>query len=239
MFTFTNNVANTSYSIKPKKGNNEYVNISNDNTPKDDILLIDLKTINFENVSVELALNVLQLKHKIYYDMNQQEIIKYYNNKMKLTNNIDTILALKIILKAKLKESNSQNKINVSNYNESNNSNITLNTLNIEQKNNNMMNNNSFKIQQNNIKNVQNNYLPVNNKNISIQSIPIKNQNIINNPTTKNIQISNNQPKEFNYNNVSSAVETHNNQIVVNSNEYDINNIINSYVSKKTSCFIK
>ena len=92
------------FSIKPKKvSNNDYLNISNDNNENNSVLSIDLKTINFENISVELALNVLQLKHNDYYNMNQTEIIQYYNNKMKLTNNINNILALKIILKYKLK----------------------------------------------------------------------------------------------------------------------------------------
>ena len=39
--------------------------------------------INFENISVELALNVLQLKHNKYNEMTQQDMIQYYNEKIK------------------------------------------------------------------------------------------------------------------------------------------------------------
>ena len=101
------------FNIQPKKEHNDYINISNDDTENNNILLIDLKTINLENISVELALNVLQLKHSVYNDMNQNDMIQYYNNKIKMTNNINTILALKIILKSKLKGSDIKiNKMN-------------------------------------------------------------------------------------------------------------------------------
>ena len=77
------------------------------------ILNVDLKSINFENISTELALNVLQLKHNKYYEMTHQDIIQYYNEKIKLNNNMNTILALKIILKYKFKDLNvSHNKLN-------------------------------------------------------------------------------------------------------------------------------
>ena len=116
MFTFNNNSISGSYSMRPKKDKNpvDFININNDNfNENSNILNVDLKTIHFENISVELALNVLQLKHNIYYEMTHQDIIQYYNEKIKLNNNMNTILALKIILKYKFKDLNvSNNKLN-------------------------------------------------------------------------------------------------------------------------------
>jgi hypothetical protein len=116
MFTFNNNSISGSYSMRPKKDKNpiDYVNINNDNfNENNNILNVDLKSINFENISVELALNVLQLKHNKYYEMTQQDMIQHYNEKIKLNNNINSILALKIILKYKFKDTNiSVNKLN-------------------------------------------------------------------------------------------------------------------------------
>jgi hypothetical protein len=126
MFSFSNSTPSQSYSIKPKKDtNNDYVNISNDiSNVNNNILTVDVKAINFENISVELALNILQLKHNIYYEMSQYEVIEYFNNKMKLTNNINNILALKIILKAKLKGLDVKiNKNNVMTFSDTNNKN--------------------------------------------------------------------------------------------------------------------
>lgn len=151
------------YSLKPNKKysknqyNDEYLNISNDKEPNENILKIDLKTINFENTSVELALNTLHLNHNEYHNMGQAQIIKYYNDKIKLTNNINTILALKIILKYKLKNQdpniNKQNGITVgfpSPINHSNNVKNQNVPNNIENKINSMINvqKNEFKIKQ-------------------------------------------------------------------------------------------
>lgn len=167
--------------IKPKKdhNNNDYINISNDDTENNNILLIDLKTINLENISVELALNVLQLKHSVYNDMNQNDMIQYYNNKIKMTNNINTILALKIILKSKLKGAdikiNKMNGIMISKQESSINSNnknkIIGTESEIEKKINSLKtsSNSDFKIQQvqhNNFKIVQKNIIPGINKNL-------------------------------------------------------------------------
>ena len=173
MFTFSNSTLSQSYSIKPKKEtNSDYVNISNDNNKEANILPINLKAINFENISVELALNVLQLKHNNYHEMSQYDIIQYYNDKMKLTNNINIILALKIILKAKLKGLDVKiNKHNVMTFSDTNENNkiTTDNTFNEKKKEINkndtldnedntkndfkinQFQNNSFKIIQNNI----------------------------------------------------------------------------------------
>lgn len=106
MFTFSSNTLAGSYSMRPKRDNpnNDYTNISiNSIEPDNSILSIDVNSINFENASVELALNVLQLQHVKYHEMTQQDVIMYYNDRMKMNNDINKILALKIILKNKLK----------------------------------------------------------------------------------------------------------------------------------------
>jgi len=109
MITFSNNILSNSFSMRPKKDiqNNEFLNIvpNNDNFENDNILKIDLNSINLENLSLELALNVLQLKHTEYHQMTEQDMIIFFNEKMKLTLNMNNIIALKIILKTKLKTS--------------------------------------------------------------------------------------------------------------------------------------
>ncbi len=206
-----------SLNIKPKKeNNNQPINISNNDEENNGVLLIDLKTINLENISVELALNVLQLKHATYYEMNQSDIIQYYNNKMKLTNNINTILALKIILKSKLKgldlKINNKNGIMFSNREPNNNTstNITTNnydTLNIEKKikaiTSTSTNNDDFRInqvQKNNFKIIQNKVSQDTNKNL----VEFKNTsqnfypNQLNNSQTNNLQTNNSQTNKVN-----------------------------------------
>lgn len=183
-----------SYSLKPKKEhNNEYLNISNNSEEDNNILLIDLKTINFENVAVELALNVLQLNHNEYYNMNKNQIIQYYNNKMKLTKNMNNILALKIILKSKLKDLNGTMVLE---HDKSESTKQNLNEKKVsetEEKINSLLNmtqqeNYQIKqVQQNNFKIIQNN-LPQN-----------LNKNIIEYPNTQNI---NNQPNLKNQQNL-------------------------------------
>ena len=110
MFPFSNNTLSNTYSMRPPKDNsskhmnNDYVNISPDISGENsNVLNIDLNSINFENVSVELALNIVGLQHKLYHEMSQYDIIKYYNDKIKLLNNLNVNLALKILLKHKLK----------------------------------------------------------------------------------------------------------------------------------------
>ena len=67
MFTFSNNNFSNSYSIRPPKKNDSneqkvYTNIVNESSnTNNNILSIDLNSINFENTSVELALNILKL----------------------------------------------------------------------------------------------------------------------------------------------------------------------------------
>ena len=250
------------FSIKPKKEhNNEYLNISNENNENNNMLSIDLKTINFENISVELALNILQLKHNEYYNMNQTEIIQYYNHKIKLTNNINNILALKIILKYKLKgldiKINKINGIMVSEYNNLTKNSKKKETFEIEQKINSLINNTNddFKIQQvqqNNFKIIQHNNMQNSNKNIiefpkNLNNITPKlnanlkqNQNIIPNKNFNSIEINKqlnqiSQQNLYNSNNNSKFIsnEKHNNMNVINSSEFDIDTIINSYSQKK------
>jgi hypothetical protein len=170
-----------SYSLKPKKEhNNEYLNISNNFEEDNTVLSIDLKTINFENIAVELALNVLQLNHNEYYNMNQTQIVQYYNDKMKLTKNMNYILALKIILKSKLKgldvKINKMNGIMISDYEKSENAKYNLNEKmkisDTEEKINSLLNaDNKEKyqikqVQQNNFKIIQHNITPNINNNI-------------------------------------------------------------------------
>ena len=185
------------FSIKPKKvSNNDYLNISNNNNENNSVLSIDLKTINFENISVELALNILQLKHNEYYNMNQTEIIQYYNNKMKLTNNINNILALKIILKYKLKgldiKINKMNGIMLSDNEQKDNlPKKSENTKNnhMEQKINSIINisqDDDYKIQQ-----VQQNNFKI------IQKNSTQNSNIIELP--KNLYVSNSNSNDVKY----------------------------------------
>jgi hypothetical protein len=180
MFTISNTKTvngSSSFSVKPKKennnANNDYVKISNDTSEDDGYLSIDLNKINFENISVELALNVLQLKHNIYHEMNQYEIIKYYNEKMKLSNNLNIILALKIILKSKLKGLNikidKSNTISSSYVTQTPISNLKENDKKeFTALNKNISESNEFKIQQiqqtsksNNFKIIQNTIQPI------------------------------------------------------------------------------
>lgn len=281
-----------SYAIKPRRTqNDDYVNISNNNEENNNLLLIDLKTINFENISVELALNVLRLKHKIYYDMTQNDIIQFYNNKMKLTNNIDTILALKIILKAKLKgldiKINKSNGITFGNSNK----NLKNSSKNIisetEQKINSILDKNdlNFKIkqvQQNNFKIIQQNTTqnlykniveyPNKTPNFYIQqnnlsnNLNIANQNTNSNTANKNylsnnVNIANqnananianqnanaNIANQNNFLNTVNITNGPNNNLekndsksqVINSSEFDIDSIINSYAQKKYYGLVK
>ena len=257
------------FSIKPKKvSNNDYLNISNDNNENNSVLSIDLKTINFENISVELALNVLQLKHNDYYNMNQTEIIQYYNNKMKLTNNINNILALKIILKYKLKgldiKINKMNGIMLSEpelepkLKQKNNLSKNYST---EQKINSIINNSQDdykiqQIQQNNYKIIQKNTEHNINKNniVLTKNLHDANVNIVQYPTV-NLGNKNNGDKN-NYNKTNDKIFTQSNQftqskqnlsvnekinnmVVITSTEFDIDTIINSYVQKKNSGLAK
>lgn len=258
-----------SLNIKPPKNNNEHknttnndhFNISNDETPNDDVLLIDLKTINLENISVELALNVLQLKHIKYYEMNQTDIIQYYNNKIKLTNNINTILALKIILKSKLKgidvKINKSNGIMISKNESKINTqpdNKSSNTSNTEKKINSIISksNNDFKIQQishanqNNFKIVQNNNTHnqnINNKpnNMYLNQQLNQQSNQFNNLYPNNLFNKSEQSVQFNNSHSNSKIvkEKINDMVVINSSEFDIDSIINSYSQKKNLGFIK
>lgn len=240
-----------SYSLKPKKEyNNEYLNISNNITENNNILSIDLKTINFENISVELALNTLQLKHSDYHNMNQIQIIKFYNEKMKLTNNINNILALKIILKHKLKDIdvkiNKANGIMFSELNNLKNVNIKNNkNSNTEQKINSIINNtkDNYKIQQ-----VQNNNFKIVQKNVSYNNIKnnsnysnfinnVNNYNFIELPNNnQNIQsINNNLNKQpFNYLNQQEKLNINNNKEnfefnIKNSQKLNEKNSINNF----------
>jgi len=210
------------FSIKPKKETNkDYLNISNNNNENNSVLSIDLKTINFENIAVELALNVLQLKHNEYYNMNQTEIIQYYNHKMKLTNNINNILALKIILKYKLKgldiKINKMNGIMVSGPEIQNN--LSKNTKKTEKsttelKIDSIINNSQedFKIQQvqqNNFKIIQKNITQNFNKNIV--EIPKYSYNF-------NNAISNNST------NINPYVNTMSNNNNISNDNFNVNN---------------
>ena len=250
MFTFSNSTLSQSYSIKPKKdSNNDYVNVSNDISNVDkNILTVDIKAINFDNISVELALNVLQLKHNIYYEMSQYDVIEYYNDKMKLTNNIDTILALKIILKFKLKGLDVKiNKNNVMTFSDTNIQNngqeqdtglIDNNKSNHDKINknhkyeyNHKQEQNNFKIQQ--IQNepvfklVQNNKIFGNADTLGLNQNQINqnqnNQNQVNN-SSQNNQNQVNNSSQNNQNQVNNS--SHNNQNQVNNssqNNFKIN----------------
>ncbi len=221
--------------IKPKKdnNNNQYINISNTTDEKDEILNIDLKTINLENISVELALNVLQLKHSTYNDMKQNDIIQYYNNKIKMTNNINTILALKIILKSKLSVSdvkiNKINGISVSNQNTSIEANRISNLVDSKIKTSILKSNNNFKIQQdlpqNNFKIIQNNITSSINK-----------YSTTNNDLENHLKIFNHEIKPIDNNVISN--EKIKNLNVINSSEFDIDSIIKSYSHKKNQGFM-
>ena len=265
MFTFNNSSISGSYSMRPKKDKNpvEYINIQNETfNENNNFLNIDLKSINFENMAVELALNVLQLKHNKYSDMNQQNIIEYYNDKIKLNNNINSILALKIILKHKLKDVNvPTNKINKTNTNEFNtgNNNVNNTTNNkkfLEQQNTNNFtgqnqftivqngkktNQNDFKITQIDNKNKNSNILIKNNYQTNIPDNNIKYFNMYqqNNP---NLYQQNNPNIKYNQNNpyLKHNNSQPNNHIqIANSSEFDIDSIINSYTQKKTNGMIK
>jgi hypothetical protein len=206
MFTFNNNAISGSYSMRPKKEKNpvEYININNDNfNDNNKILNFDLGIINFDNIAVELALNILQLKYNKYNEMTQQDMIVFYNEKIKLNNNINSILALKIILKYKFKGLdvgiNKLNRITINDdilnnnqLNSKNTQNITVNSSQIKPKpdsniinnsskhkefsiiqNGKKMNSNDFKIIQIEIGNEKKNYT----NNIYNLHVPNKNIN--------------------------------------------------------------
>lgn len=98
----TNNIT-----LKPSKNNSQgFSNNIISNYNDDYILKVDVNSINFENISVELALNILRLNHTTYHNMSEMDIIKYYNEKSRMNLSLDAILALKIIIKSKLKNSN-------------------------------------------------------------------------------------------------------------------------------------
>ena len=257
MFTFSNNTLANTYSMRPKKANNnqEHLNINREEFDQNDkILNIDLKSINIDNMAVELALNVLMLKHNIYNEMTQHDIIQYYNNKIKLTNNISTILSLKIILKHKFKglnvNINKLNGITINDNNPEQNNNLNNSTNLYDSTNfsdstnltdfkfNNNTNNNNFKITQNN---ANNNFKITQNNTNNNFKITQNNQNF---NTSLNLSQNNKFIKQNSQPNITKPIEikpieTFNGQIVSKSLEFDIDSIINSYSKKKTSGLVK
>lgn len=244
MQNFSNNLLSNSSSFRPiKKKVPEYIN---NNMIKNDILNIDVNTIKFENISVELALNTLRINHTEYYNMSIQDMIFFYNEKMKLILNINEILALKIILKYKLKGNeikvNEHNSILIepketilkkNNINSKINSNIN-NEMNIEKnEKNNFFNQIDYNQNQQNknqnifnkIENQQNNIMNIiNNENNNFQII--QNNDKINN-NLKKINI----PKI--------ETETKMGKTILNLPEFDIDSIINNYVENKNKGFIR
>ena len=211
MFTFNNNSLSNPYSMRPKKDNN-YININNNDFDNDSVLNIDLKSINFDNAALELALNVLQLKHNEYYEMTQSDVIIYYNKKIKFNNNINFILALKIILKYKFKDSNVViNKLNIIDTDD----NITNYKVNTSKK----------KISlENKINLIKDNSLFENNTDYKIIQSNVKNNNEIKNNLINDKLFKNNNEFERNLNNKNSKV-SQNNTIPLNSVYNDITSV--------------
>jgi hypothetical protein len=197
--------------MRPKKDNN-YININNNDFDNDSVLNIDLKSINFDNAALELALNVLQLKHNEYYEMTQSDVIIYYNKKIKFNNNINFILALKIILKYKFKDSNVViNKLNIIDTDD----NITNYKVNTSKK----------KISlENKINLIKDNSLFENNTDYKIIQSNVKNNNEIKNNLINDKLFKNNNEFERNLNNKNSKV-SQNNTIPLNSVYNDITSV--------------
>jgi hypothetical protein len=131
-----NNQQMSNITLKPSKVGNPnfmtgFANNYSSNYEDDYILRVDVNSINMENISVELALNILRLNHTTYHKMSELEVIKYYNEKSKMTLSIEAILALKIIIKSKLKNSNNiVNSYNSQNQNQSQSQDYKLNDTN-------------------------------------------------------------------------------------------------------------
>lgn len=269
MYIFSNNILSNTFSMRPKKNINinEYkTNINNDiDIDNDNNLKIDINSINLNNISLELALNIVQLQHTKYHEMTHQELITYYNEKIKLTTNLNNILALKIILKLKLKGL----KFGISD----NTNNNKLQEINKEDEI--IINNDELKIQDpplDNQKNIQNNYFKIlqnNNKlqkinkidNIIINKDELKIQNphinyskIIQNNNFKISQnniMSNNIVSNNIISNNSQANNVHSNYIINNKldninktsaivlSDFDIDSVIKDYALKKQNGFIK
>lgn len=238
MLVFSNNTLSNTQSFKPKKSNN--FNNSNYfcNQQISEPLPFDPKTINFENSSVELALNVLQLKHNEYFQMSSNDVISYYNERIKLINNNNVILALKIILKHKLTNTDiSVSKHNNLIMNDSNKS--TNNPKSIPNSNS----NNNFQIKQNNKIIGSNNFKPT--QNFHFQSGINSNKIGQSNSTfSKNMELlekyrqtnSNIFPNNFNSNhnlNSNSNLIGKSTQPIVKSSP-DINDFKNSLVNSNT-----
>lgn len=214
MFTFNNNSLSNPYSMRPKKDNNpiNYVNINNTDFDNEAVLNIDLKSINFDNTALELALNVLQLKHTEYYEMTQSDVIIYYNKKIKFNNNINFILALKIILKYKFKDSN-----------------VVINKLNIIDTDDNIVN---YKVNtskkkislENKINVIKENSLFSNNTDYKIIQSNVKNNNEIKKNLINDKLFKNNNEFERNLNNTNSKIYQ-NNTIPLNSVYNDITSV--------------
>ena len=214
MFTFNNNSLSNPYSMRPKKDNNpiNYVNINNTEFDNETVLNIDLKSINFDNTALELALNVLQLKHNEYYEMTQSDVIIYYNKKIKFNNNINFILALKIILKYKFKDSN-----------------VVINKLNIIDTDDNIVN---YKVNtskkkislENKINVIKENSLFSNNTDYKIIQSNVKNNNEIKKNLINDKLFKNNNEFERNLNNTNSKIYQ-NNTIPLNSVYNDITSV--------------
>lgn len=251
MFSFNNSSTQGTYSMRPKKNINSksigYININNNNyNDGNDVLNVNLNTINLEKTAVELALNVLNLKHNVYNEMSQYDMIVYYNDRIKFTNNINSILALKIILKSKFNESNGESI---------NNNTINNNPIHIQIPVNEPtqpISNNNFKILQtdtnphiiNKPDIIYKNNLPI------ITSQPLQQQMpLINKPKIKSPEINTNnhinsysqsipQIPIYNMNNQNPIINFNSN-LKPESSEFDIDAIINSYSQKKTQGFIK
>jgi hypothetical protein len=244
MYNFSNNMLSNTYSMRPKKeinNNSEYVKISNEDNQTNKNLNIDLKSINFENTAVELALNILQLNHTHYHQMSKQDTIIYYNEKMKLINNVNIIMALKLILKYKLKDStiyvSKQNNIIL---NDNNTEQVNLDSKNNNSKTNNSKNNyqdnsipvltiDNFKITQNNSNDSNNFKITQNNSN------NIYNMNSLNN-TNKNFLNIGNSVNPDNFVNMN----TNNNNLNINQNinrnpNQNINRNSNQNINKNSN----
>lgn len=105
-----------------------------------------ISEVDMQNSSLLLALNSLRLNHSIYNDMSKEETIKYYNEKSKLQNSLDTSLALKIMLNYKLGNFETENNVSFRINNNKINTNYQENQINqINQINKNNNKNNKKK----------------------------------------------------------------------------------------------
>jgi hypothetical protein len=191
--------------------------------------------INLEKTSLELSLNIVGIEHIVFDRMSKHEFLGYYDNFIKNNSNINKILAINILLKNKI--DNSDDTFNYNKYNLNSDS-LSKNNSNKEIQNNsfNSFNPNNFTLQQYNKTSLNSNLNNILNQNTVFN----KDEEIKEHKPTYNLQsIIGENSKNNNINN-SEQYNKPNLQTnkIINADispDFDLNSIIDKYTNIKNS----